>query len=49
MDAVSRDLFDVHLIDHVLPMAPGLVETLTRGARAADVGCGTGHAVVLMA
>ena len=49
MDAVSRDLFDVHLIDHVLPVAPGLVETLTRGARAADVGCGTGHAVVLMA
>ena len=28
---------------------PGLRETLTRGARVADVACGTGHAVVLLA
>ncbi len=30
-------------------MRTGLRETLTRGARVADVACGTGHAVVLLA
>ena len=49
MDAGSRNLFDVHLIDHVLPLAPSLTETLTSGGRAADVGCGTGHAIVVLA
>ena len=49
MDAGSRHVFDGTLIDLVLPMAPGLVDSLAAGARVADIGCGTGHALVLMA
>ncbi len=32
-----------------MSLAPGLTERLVNGARAADFGCGTGHAVVLLA
>jgi SAM-dependent methyltransferase len=49
MDAMGRGAFDEELIDAWLPCASGLRETLTRGARVADVACGTGHAVVLLA
>jgi SAM-dependent methyltransferase len=49
MDAGSRNGFDEHLIASTLPLAPGLTERLRAGARAADIGCGTGHAIVLMA
>jgi SAM-dependent methyltransferase len=49
MDALGRGAFDEHLIDAWLPCAPGLRETLTGGAKAADVACGTGHAIVLLA
>jgi SAM-dependent methyltransferase len=49
MDALGRDVFDGLLIDAHLPLVPGLVEQLRAGARAADVCCGTGHALVLMA
>jgi 2-polyprenyl-3-methyl-5-hydroxy-6-metoxy-1,4-benzoquinol methylase len=37
------------LVDGVLPLAPGLTDTLRAGARVADVGCGTGHALVVLA
>lgn len=40
---------DALLIDAILPMAPGIVEQLEAGIRVADVGCGRGHAVNLMA
>jgi len=49
MDAGSRNVFDGTLVDGVLPLAPGLIDELQAGARLADVGCGTGHALVLMA
>ena len=49
MDALGRGAFDEELIDTWLPCAPGLRETLTRGARVAGVACGTGHGVVLLA
>src|SRR5512133_999761 len=49
MDALGRGAFDEELIDAWLPCVPALRETLTRGARVADVACGTGHAVVLLA
>ena len=49
MDQVSRGLFDGQLVDGILPLAAGVPGRLSEGARVADVGCGTGHAVNLMA
>jgi SAM-dependent methyltransferase len=48
MDAASRNNFDSVLVDGWLPLASGLTERLTAGARVADIGCGTGHAVVVL-
>jgi len=45
----SRAFHDVSLIDTTLPLVPGLVERLRRGIDVLDVGCGSGHAVNLMA
>ena len=49
MDAASRGLYDGQLLDGLIPQVEGLRERLERGARVADVGCGTGHAVNVMA
>ncbi len=49
MDAISRVLYDGLLVDVYLPLVPGLVERLEAGARVADVACGTGHALVVLA
>jgi SAM-dependent methyltransferase len=49
MDAISRVFFDGALIDGYLPMVPSLTEQLHAGARVADIACGTGHALVLLA
>jgi 2-polyprenyl-3-methyl-5-hydroxy-6-metoxy-1,4-benzoquinol methylase len=49
MDAVGRGVFDRFLIDQYLPMVPDLGERLAAGARVADVACGSGHALVLLA
>lgn len=49
MDALHRRPTDELLVQKWLPVAPGLVEQLTAGARAADIGCGTGHAVNVLA
>jgi SAM-dependent methyltransferase len=40
---------DATLIDVVLPLVPGLLNRLRQGIDVADVGCGSGHAVNLMA
>ena len=40
---------DATLIDVTLPLVPGLAGRLSEGIDAADVGCGSGHAVNLMA
>ncbi len=45
----SAQVFDATLIDVTLPLVPGLVERLQAGIDVADVGCGAGHAVNLMA
>lgn len=45
----SAQTFDAALIDVVLPLVDGLPERLRRGIAVADVGCGSGHAVNLMA
>jgi len=40
---------DATLIDVTLPLVPGLVDRLGHGIDVADVGCGSGHAINLMA
>jgi SAM-dependent methyltransferase len=45
----SANTYDSALVDDILPVVPGLVERLRAGADALDVGCGSGHALNLMA
>lgn len=45
----SGEVFEAALIDGILPMADGLPERLRSGADVADFGCGSGHAVNVMA
>ena len=49
MDAMSRGLLDEQLIEGILPLTGTLPERLERGIRVADIGCGTGHAINLLA
>jgi SAM-dependent methyltransferase len=49
MDGLGRGGFDELLVDAYVPLVPGLGERLAAGARVADVGCGTGHAIMLLA
>lgn len=49
MDAANRSVFDELLVDHWLPLVPTVRDRLAVGARAADVGCGTGHSTVVLA
>ena len=45
----SGAVHDATLIDVTLPLVPGLTDRLRDGIDVADVGCGSGHAVNLMA
>jgi SAM-dependent methyltransferase len=45
----SNAVHDATLMDVTLPLVPGLVGRLREGIDVADVGCGSGHAVNLMA
>lgn len=45
----SAAVFDAALIDQILPLVPGLPDRLRDGIDVADIGCGSGHAVNLMA
>ena len=49
MEDVWRRIYDQHLIGDFLPAAAGLPERLQAGIRVADIGCGAGHAVNVMA
>jgi SAM-dependent methyltransferase len=45
----SGEVFDAALVDVILPMADGLPGRLTEGADVADIGCGSGHSINVMA
>ncbi|MFE3546976.1 class I SAM-dependent methyltransferase [Nocardia sp. NPDC059177] len=45
----SAEVFDAALLEVILPLAPGLPERLRAGLDVADIACGSGHAVNLMA
>ena len=49
MAAMSAANYDTSLIADILPIVPGLVDRLRAGIDVADVGCGSGHAINLMA
>ncbi len=49
MDAIGRGTYDALLLEAYLPLVPELTAQLEAGARVADVACGTGHALVLLA
>src|SRR5438093_4264752 len=45
----SAQTFDARLLQTTLPLVDGLADRLTSGIDVADVGCGSGHAINLMA
>jgi SAM-dependent methyltransferase len=49
MAQCSGQIFDATLIDVTLKLVPGLTERLTSGIDVADIACGSGHAINLMA
>jgi SAM-dependent methyltransferase len=49
MRAWSGQILDETLLDKTLPLVPGLLDRLQRGIDVLDVGCGSGHAINLMA
>ena len=49
MDQMNRRGYDENLIRAYLPSAMGLPDRLRQGIRVADIGCGTGHCVNIMA
>lgn len=49
MAEMSGAIVDATLIDVTLPLVPGAIERLESGISVADVGCGSGHAVNVMA
>ncbi|MET0456961.1 MAG: class I SAM-dependent methyltransferase [Mycobacterium sp.] len=49
MAEMSNEVFDAALVDVVLPLADGLTDKLLDGAEVADIGCGSGHAINVLA
>jgi SAM-dependent methyltransferase len=49
MDDNWRRIYDDQLVSGFLPSVPGLSDRLAAGIRVADIGCGTGHAINVLA
>jgi SAM-dependent methyltransferase len=49
MAEFSGQVFDATLLDVVVPLVPGLRERLDAGIDVADIGCGSGHALNILA
>ncbi len=49
MAETSAAVHDLALVDGILPLVPDLPERLEDGIDVADIGCGSGHAINLMA
>lgn len=49
MGEISAQRMDVLLVPVLLPLVPGIEHALGEGIAVADVGCGSGHAINLMA
>jgi 2-polyprenyl-3-methyl-5-hydroxy-6-metoxy-1,4-benzoquinol methylase len=49
MAAMSAQIVDATLLDVTLPLVPGLVDKLKAGIDVADLACGSGHAINMMA
>jgi len=49
MASLSAQVFDAALIEGTLPLVPGLLQRLEAGIDVADIGCGAGHAINVMA
>src|SRR4051794_22850199 len=49
MAANSAQVHDAGLVESILPLVPGFVERLNAGIDVADVGCGQGHAINVLA
>jgi SAM-dependent methyltransferase len=49
MHETSAPMLDACLLDVILPMVPDMTPALERGSDVLEVGCGTGHALNLMA
>jgi SAM-dependent methyltransferase len=45
----SATVHDAALLDVIVPLAPGLADRLRDGVDVADIGCGSGHAINLLA
>ncbi|MCE0488312.1 class I SAM-dependent methyltransferase [Ornithinimicrobium sediminis] len=49
MAELSADTNDAALLERIVPLVPELPDRLAQGIRVADIGCGQGHAVNLLA
>jgi SAM-dependent methyltransferase len=49
MSEDSAAVFDAALVDGIVPLVPGLAERLRAGIDVADTGCGSGHAINVLA
>jgi SAM-dependent methyltransferase len=46
---MTKDTVDATLLDRTLPLVPGLRERLEAGIDVADIGCGSGYAICVLA